>query len=90
VTDPDPVVGRLRERITEVDRSVLATVNERLQLVAELRRHKDEHGLDFYDPERERWMLADLERANGGPLSGEGVRELLEFLLALTKRETAR
>jgi hypothetical protein len=35
-------------------------------------------------------MLADLVRANAGPLSDEGVRELLDFLLALTKRETAR
>ena len=90
MSGPDPVVAALRERITEADRSVLATVNERLEIVAELRRHKDEHGLDFYDPDREAWMLDDLSRANGGPLSEQGVAELLDFLLALTKRELAR
>jgi chorismate mutase len=87
VSEPDPVVRRLRERITESDRSVLATVNARLELVAELRRYKDEHGIDFLDPDRERWMLADLTSANAGPLSDEGVRDLLAFLLDLTKRE---
>jgi chorismate mutase len=90
VSEPDPVVGRLREQITEVDHAALAAVNRRLELVDELRRYKDEHGLEFYDADREAWMLADLERANAGPLSSEGVAELLEFLLALTKRELGR
>jgi chorismate mutase len=88
VSEPDPVVRQLRERITETDRSVLAALNARLELVGELRRHKEEHGLDFLDPDRERWMLDDLLAANGGPLSDEGVRELLAFLLDLTKRQT--
>ena len=34
-------------------------------------------------------MLDDLTRANGGPLSAEGVRELFETILDLTKREVA-
>ncbi len=87
MSEPDPLVGRLREQITANDRALLAAVNRRLELVAELRRHKEERGIDFVDPERERWMLADLEHANGGPLSDDGVRELLAFLLDLTKRE---
>jgi chorismate mutase len=90
VTEPDPVVGRLREGITEADRALLAAMNTRLGLVRELRRYKEERGIDFLDPEREAWMLADLLGANAGPLSDEGVRELLAFLLDLTKREVAR
>ena len=90
MSEPDPVVRRLRERITETDRAVLASVNGRLELVAELRRYKDEHGIAFLDPDRERWMLEDLVAANGGPLTEAGVGELLEFLLDLTKRELRR
>jgi chorismate mutase len=90
VSEPDPVVRGLRERITETDHAILAAANARLELVAELRRHKEEHGLDFLDPDRERWMVDDLLAANGGRLSDEGVRELLAFLLDLTKREVAR
>jgi len=90
VSEPDPVVGRLRDRITEHDHAALAAVNARLELVAELRRHKVEHGIDFVDSDRERWMLDDLRAASAGSLSDEGVRELLDFLLALTRRELER
>ena len=90
MSEPDPVVRGLRERITEADHAILASANARLELVAELRRYKDEHGIAFLDPDRERWMLDDLLAANAGPLTEEGVRELLAFLLDLTKREVAR
>ena len=83
-------LGRFREQISELDRQILAAVNRRVQLVAELKRYKEEHGLDFLDPERERTMLEELQRGNSGPLSDEGVRELLQAVLDLTKREVDR
>jgi chorismate mutase len=86
VTD-DPLIAELRARISEVDREVLAAFNHRLELVARLKRHKDELGLDFVDPDRERRMLEELRAANPGPLSDEGVETLLRALLDLTKRE---
>jgi 3-deoxy-7-phosphoheptulonate synthase / chorismate mutase len=87
VSEPDPVVRRLREEISELDRAVLASVNARLELVAELKRHKESHGIGFVDPDREAQMLADLVATNSGPLSAEGVRKLLAAVLDLTKRE---
>jgi chorismate mutase len=85
----DPTVQRLREEITELDRSILDAVNGRIELVAALRRHKQEVGLPFVDPDRERQLLDDLAKANGGPISDEGLRELFGGLLDLTKREVA-
>jgi chorismate mutase len=85
----DPTVQRLREKISELDRSILDAVNGRLELVAALRRHKQEVGLPFLDPDRERELLDDLVSANRGPLSDEGLRELFSELLDLTKREIA-
>jgi chorismate mutase len=85
----DPTVQRLREEISELDRSILDAVNGRLELVAALRRHKQEAGLPFVDPDRERQLLDDLVSANRGPLSDEGLRELFCELLDLTKREVA-
>jgi chorismate mutase len=55
-----------------------------------LKRYKESRGIDFVDPEREEWMLQYLQRANRGPLSGEGLRELFEEVLDLTKREVGR
>jgi len=46
--------------------------------------------MNFVDPDREEWMLQYLARANRGPLSSEGLRELFEEILALSKREVER
>ena len=86
----DPLIAELRERITAADRAILAGVNRRLELVDQLKRHKESVGVDFVDPEREEWMLQYLARANRGPLSAEGLREAFEELLDLTKRELER
>ena len=86
----DPVIRQLREQLSDVDRSLVEAVNARLRLVARLKRYKESRGLEFVDPDREEWMLQYLARANRGPLSPEGLRELYGELLDLTKREVAR
>jgi len=83
----DDSVQRLRAEIADRDRRILGAVNERIQLVAELKRHKDTRGVDFVDPEQEERLLLALEQANAGPLSNDGVRQLFSEILALTKRE---
>ena len=87
--DPDPVIKQLREQISDVDRSIVEAVNRRLKLVAQLKSHKDQHGIDFVDPEREEWMFAYQSRANRGPLTDDGLRAFYAELLALTKREVS-
>jgi chorismate mutase/prephenate dehydratase len=86
----DPIVQRLRREISDVDREILHGVNARLELVAELKRHKESLGISFVDPDRERELLQALARANGGPLSEEGMRAFFAQLLELTKRELGR
>jgi chorismate mutase len=85
----DPFIERLRAQIAERDRAILAAVNGRLRLVAELKRHKETEGLPFADPQQEERLLRALADANPGPLSPEGVRRLFEGILALTKREAS-
>jgi chorismate mutase len=86
----DPVIRQLREQLSDLDRSLVETVNARLRLVARLKRYKESRGIEFVDPDREQWMLQYLARANRGPLSPAGLRELYTELLDLTKREVAR
>jgi chorismate mutase len=83
----DALTDELRSRIADQDRAILAAVNTRLRLVAQLKEHKRETGADFVDPEQEERLLQALVDANAGPLSEEGVRKLFEEILALTKRE---
>ena len=85
----DASIQRLRAQIAEQDRVVVDAVNTRLRLVAELKRHKDDAGIDFVDPEQEERLLQTLADANTGPLSGDGLRALFEEILALTKREVS-
>ena len=86
----DPIVHGLRDEISEVDRAIVDAVNSRLELVARLKRYKASQGLPFLDPDRERQLLDELSRANRGPLSAEGLQELIAALLDLTKREVTR
>jgi chorismate mutase len=90
-SDPgtDPVIERLRERLTELDVRIVDAFNTRLELVAELKAVKAGRGLGFLDPAREEWLREHLAAANRGPLSPEGLRELHGMLLDLTKREIA-
>lgn len=86
----DPRIEQLREELSDNDLKIVEAVNVRLELVARLKRVKEERGLDFLDPAREEWLLQHLADANAGPLTAEGLRELHAELLALTKRELNR
>ena len=86
----DPTITQLRERIASADRAILAAVNERLRLVAQVKAYKESRGVDFHDPDQEERLLRALSDANAGPLSDEGLRELFETVLALSKREVAK
>ena len=83
----DPFVRETREQLSELDRSIFAAVNRRIELVSQLKRHKDERGYAFVDPGREERLIEDAVAANPGPLSADGLRRLYAELLALVKRE---
>ena len=86
----DPLIKQLRQQISDTDRSLVDAFNARLRLVARLKSYKESRGIDFLDPEREEWMLQYLTRANRGPLSPDGLKELFDEILDLTKREVQR
>ena len=85
----DPLMKELRQQLSDNDVRIVEAVNTRLELVARLKRVKEELGLSFLDPAREEWLLQHLTQANRGPLSPEGLRELYTELLDLTKREVS-
>ena len=87
MAEDDPRIAALREQLTANDVKIVEAVNARLELVARLKRVKDELGIDFLDSAREQWLLQHLASENRGPLSEDGLREFYTELLALTKRE---
>ena len=90
MSEHDPLIRQLREQISDNDRAIVDAINTRLRLVTRLKTYKESRGLSFVDPDREQWMLQYLSRANRGPLSEEGLQEIFEELLDLTKREVDR
>lgn len=85
----DPLVRQLREQISDNDLAIVEAINKRLKLVSRLKEYKASRGFDFVDPDREDWMIRYLARGNRGPLTEDGLREIFEGILELTKREVA-
>jgi len=83
-------LDRLRGEISAADRAIVASINARLRVAAEIAAHKGAHGMPAVDLERERRMLDDLDAANSGPLSTRGLHDVYAAILAVTKREVGR
>ena len=85
----DPVIKQYREQISDNDLKILEALNKRVKLVKSLKAYKDAHGYSFYDPAQEDWVVTYLSRANTGPLSKEGLREIYTVILQVAKRDAA-
>jgi chorismate mutase len=83
----DPIVDELRARISAADADIVAALNRRAAAVAELHAHKRARGYDVFDPAREEQVVTAVLRANAGPISDEGLRELYGVILPLCTRE---
>ncbi|HEV2615242.1 MAG TPA: chorismate mutase [Candidatus Acidoferrales bacterium] len=70
-----------RCRIDEIDRRLIELLNERSHCALEIGRVKRQHNITVYQPERERQVLENAERANRGPLSDTAIRRLFERIL---------
>jgi prephenate dehydrogenase len=80
-------LNRLREEIGALDRTVLETLNRRLELVRRVTRHKQETGTPIIDAEREAELLRELTDANAGPLSERAVQGVFAAVLDVMKQE---
>ena len=81
---------QLREQTAATDAEILELVNRRLELVREIRAHKEANDIPFLDPGQEARLLSRLRELNRGPLSAEGVSRLFGEILALIKDEVNR
>ncbi len=70
-----------RRRIDEIDRKLVELLNERSRCAMEIGRLKHQSRLPLYQPDREQEILANVERANAGPLPDTAIRRLFERIL---------
>jgi chorismate mutase len=63
--------------------------DKRIKLVKTLKEYKEAQGLSFYDAAQEDWVITYLCRANRGPISNEGLRDIYQLILQVVKKEAA-
>jgi chorismate mutase/prephenate dehydratase len=86
----DEPLRALRSAIDEIDRRIVALLNERARLAQEVGRVKDATDLPVYRPEREAEVLRNVAAASTGPLPEAALaavfREVMSACRALERR----
>jgi chorismate mutase len=70
-----------RRKIDEIDRQLVELLNQRSRCALEIGKLKQAENLPLYQPEREREVLQNAERANPGPLTDAAIRRLFERII---------
>ncbi len=70
-----------RVKIDDVDRRIVALLNERTTVVQDIGRVKREAQLPIYEPKREDQVFANITESNCGPISQEAVRRIFERII---------
>jgi chorismate mutase-like protein len=70
-----------RVSIDEIDRRIVALINERTRVVHEIGKVKREAQLPVYEPKREEQVFANIISANQGPIPPEAVRRIFERII---------
>lgn len=74
-------LGALRERVDAIDTQLLALLNARAAVVADIYTLKTKQGMPRFNQARTDAILQRLAAENQGPLSAEDVHELFQPLL---------
>ena len=66
-----------RKKIDELDGKLVELLNRRASAAIEIGRLKRNTDLPIYEPEREREVIANAQRMNGGPLAARDLRRFM-------------
>ena len=74
-------IGDWRKKIDDLDRKLVALLNERARAAVEIGRLKRNTNLPVYEPDREQAVFENVRRANGGPLPGRDLVRIYERIM---------
>lgn len=81
----------LRSQIDGINLQILDLLSQRARIAKDIGKVQQEMGTSFYDPQREAYMLTQLELNNKGPFSNETIkalfREIFRASMALEEQE---
>src|SRR5215813_10888893 len=82
-----PTLDDLRDDIDRVDEVLVRLLNERARVACEIGRLKKELGIEVYQPEREKQVLAHVRGvAAEGPLGPDAIARLFERIIDEARR----
>ena len=70
-----------RIKIDELDRRLVELLNERAQAAHEIGKLKRNTSMPIYEPEREKKIFENVQRANRGPLPEGELRQVYERII---------
>jgi len=82
-----PTLDDLRDNIDRVDEVLVRLLNERARVACEIGRMKKDLGMEVYQPEREKQVLAHVRGiAAEGPLGADAIARLFERIIDKARR----
>jgi len=79
-------LDQLRREIDELDERLVELLNARAARALAIGRLKEEIGMQVYQPERERTVLAHVRSVNAGPLDNDAITRLFERIIDEARR----
>ena len=70
-----------RKRIDEIDKRLVALLNERAECAIEIGKIKREKGMKIFNPDREKNILERIKQFNNGPLDDKAFMKLFESII---------
>jgi chorismate mutase len=70
-----------RNKIDELDRRLVALLNERAQAAQEIGKLKRNTRMPIYEPDREKTIFENVRKANQGPLPDSELRKVYERII---------
>lgn len=74
-------LAKHRESIDDIDRKILALLNDRTNVVEHIGRIKREAELPVYEPKREDEVFRNVTENNPGPLPSDAVKRVFERII---------
>src|SRR5208282_5047348 len=81
-TGTQPSLERLRAQMDEISAKLVRLLNDRARVAEQIGRIKRANGTAFYQPGREREVIARMRAENTGPLSDHQVRRIFTEIIS--------
>src|SRR5258708_7715859 len=78
-------IAEWRRKIDELDRQLVALINQRAHCAEEIGKLKRNSSIPIYEPDRERIIFENIQRENRGPLTAGQLRQVYEGLVDVSR-----